>query len=143
MLQGTAEYLFFAALSKLFAAVTTYPYQVIRARLQDQDSHHTKALACVRDTLRYEGVRGLYKGLTPYLVHVLPNICMVFLIYEKMTNGQQQQQQQSRQQVVESPKPPPPQLQSPESPQPSVATEDKCRRKAVQVATVVRPPVEN
>jgi solute carrier family 25 folate transporter 32 len=36
--------------------------------------------------MRYEGVRGLYKGMTPYLFHVLPNICMVFLIYEKLTN---------------------------------------------------------
>jgi hypothetical protein len=72
--------------------VTTYPYQVIRARLQDQDSRHTRTIACIKDTLRYEGVRGLYKGLTPYLVHVLPNICMVFLIYEKMTAHHQQQQ---------------------------------------------------
>ena len=33
---GTVEYLSFAALSKLFAASITYPYQVMRARLQDQ-----------------------------------------------------------------------------------------------------------
>ena len=33
---GTLEYLSFAALSKLFAASITYPYQVMRARLQDQ-----------------------------------------------------------------------------------------------------------
>ena len=85
LFQGTSEYLAFAALSKLFAAVTTYPYQVVRARLQDQNSRYDGALDCVRKTMRYEGVRGLYKGLTPYLVHVLPNICMVFLIYEKLT----------------------------------------------------------
>ncbi len=85
-MQGTLEYLFFAAVSKLIAAVTTYPYQVVRARLQDQNSSYTGALNCVRQTFRYEGVRGLYKGLTPYLAHVMPNICMVFLIYEKMTN---------------------------------------------------------
>ena len=81
------EYLAFAALSKLFAAVTTYPYQVVRARLQDHNSSYTGAVECVRTTLRYEGVRGLYKGLTPYLVHVMPNICMVFLIYEKLTGS--------------------------------------------------------
>lgn len=82
---GTGEYLFFACLSKLFAAITTYPYQVVRARLQDQHSIYSSATDCVRQTLRYEGVRGLYKGMSPYLVHVLPNICMVLLIYEKMT----------------------------------------------------------
>lgn len=82
---GTGEYLFFAALSKLFAAITTYPYQVVRARLQDQHSQYKGAVDCVKQTMRYEGFRGLYKGLTPYLVHVLPNICMVFVIYEKLT----------------------------------------------------------
>ena len=29
----------------------------------------------------------MYKGLTPYLVHVMPNICLVFLTYEYMVNG--------------------------------------------------------
>ena len=75
-----------AALSKLVAAVTTYPYQVVRARLQDQQSTYTGAVDCIRCIVRYEGVSGLYKGMSPYLVHVLPNICMVFLIYEKLTN---------------------------------------------------------
>ncbi len=82
---GTLEYLFFAAASKLVAAVTTYPYQVVRARLQDRLSDYSGAVDCVRRTLRYEGVRGLYKGLAPYLVHVLPNICLVLVIYEKLT----------------------------------------------------------
>merc|ERR1719340_35285 len=75
---GTGEYL-------LFACITTYPYQVVRARMQDQHSIYSSATDCVRQTLRYEGIRGLYKGMSPYLVHVLPNICMVLLIYEKMT----------------------------------------------------------
>jgi integral membrane sensor domain MASE1 len=35
--QTTAEYLAFAAISKLIAAAATYPYQVIRTRLQDQN----------------------------------------------------------------------------------------------------------
>lgn len=83
---GTGEYLLMAALSKLFAAVTTYPYQVVRARLQDQHSTYAGAVDCIRSIVRYEGVSGLYKGMTPYLVHVLPNICMVLLIYEKLTS---------------------------------------------------------
>ena len=28
----------------------------------------------------------MYKGLSPYLVHVMPNICLVFLTYEYMVN---------------------------------------------------------
>ena len=85
--QTTLEYLSFAAVSKLIAASVTYPYQVVRARLQDQHKQgaYRGSVDCVRKTLRYEGVRGLYKGLVPYLCHVLPNICLVLLIYEKMT----------------------------------------------------------
>jgi len=79
-------YLTFAAISKLFAALSTYPYQVVRARLQDTECSYTGSLDCVQRILRYEGGLGLYKGLTPYLVHVMPNICLVFLIYEYIVN---------------------------------------------------------
>lgn len=79
------EYLTFAALSKLFAATATYPYQVVRARLQDQYRDYKGVMDVVSQTWRYEGVRGFYKGLSPYMVHVTPNICLVFLIYEMFT----------------------------------------------------------
>jgi len=83
-----ALYLTFAAISKLFAAITTYPYQVVRARLQDTHCKYQGSVDCVRKIIRYEGMIGLYKGLTPYLVHVMPNICLVFLTYEYMVNRQ-------------------------------------------------------
>jgi len=82
---STWEYLSFAALSKLFAATATYPYQVVRARLQDQYRDYAGVLDVIRQTWRYEGLRGFYKGLSPYMIHVTPNICLVFLIYEKCT----------------------------------------------------------
>jgi len=81
-----ATYLLFAALSKLCAALTTYPYQVVRARLQDTECKYSGTWDCVTRTIRHEGVLGLYKGLTPYMVHVMPNICLVFLIYEQIVN---------------------------------------------------------
>lgn len=86
LFQETSEYLTFAALSKLFAAGVTYPYQVVRARLQDQHRNYRGTWDCVDQTWRYEGTRGFYKGLLPYLLHVMPNICLVLLIYEKFTD---------------------------------------------------------
>ncbi|GJQ67971.1 hypothetical protein Trydic_g10638 [Trypoxylus dichotomus] len=82
----TGEYLIFAAISKLIAAAATYPYQVIRARLQDQHHTYEGTWDCIKRTWRYENTRGFYKGLAPYLLHVTPNICLVMLIYEKFTN---------------------------------------------------------
>jgi Mitochondrial carrier protein len=44
------------------------------------------SVLCFYLCARREGVVGLYKGMTPYLVHVMPNICLVFLIYETIAN---------------------------------------------------------
>lgn len=49
---GTLEYLTFAAMSKLFAASITYPYQVMRARLQDQYNDYTGLWDVIRKTWR-------------------------------------------------------------------------------------------
>lgn len=46
------QYLSFAALSKLFAASVTYPYQVIRARLQDQYKEYSGVLEVIKRTWR-------------------------------------------------------------------------------------------
>ncbi|CAD5110839.1 DgyrCDS200 [Dimorphilus gyrociliatus] len=82
----SVEYLTFAALSKIFAASTTYPYQVVRARLQDQHREYAGVMDVIRQTYKLEGLRGFFKGLSPYLLHVTPNICIVFLVYEKVTS---------------------------------------------------------
>lgn len=42
-----------AALSKIFAVATTYPYQVVRARLQDQHSRYDGVIDVIRRTWRY------------------------------------------------------------------------------------------
>lgn len=82
---GTTQYLSFAALSKLFAASVTYPYQVIRARLQDQYKEYSGVLEVVKRTWRYEGAKGYYKGLLPNLLKVTPQTALTLVVYETMS----------------------------------------------------------
>ncbi|CAL8094485.1 unnamed protein product [Calicophoron daubneyi] len=76
------EYLTFASLSKLAAASLTYPYQVIRSRMQDEHRRYKGILDVIRVLWRGEGVRGFYKGLVPNLLRVTPACAITFLVYE-------------------------------------------------------------
>lgn len=82
---NTSEYLTFAAISKLIAAALTYPYQVVRARLQNQYYTYNGSLDCIRQTWLYEGWRGFYKGLGTNLIRVTPATMITFLTYENIS----------------------------------------------------------
>ncbi|XP_062321116.1 solute carrier family 25 member 32-like [Osmerus eperlanus] len=79
------EYITMAALSKIFAVATTYPYQVVRARLQDQHNQYQGVLDVVRRTWRNEGATGFYKGIVPNLIRVTPACCITFVVYENVS----------------------------------------------------------
>jgi len=80
---NSLEYIGFAALSKIFAASITYPYQVVRSRLQDQHRSYGGVIDVIQQTWRLEGGRGFYKGITPSLIRVVPACCITFVVYEK------------------------------------------------------------
>jgi solute carrier family 25 folate transporter 32 len=84
----SAEVTACGALSKLVASVSTYPSQVVRSRLQQRmDARalkYTGALDVVRKTLAREGVGGLYKGLLPNVLRVMPQSALTFLVYESV-----------------------------------------------------------
>ncbi|EZA61844.1 mitochondrial folate transporter/carrier isoform X2 [Ooceraea biroi] len=81
---STTEYIIFAAMSKLIAAASTYPYQVVRARLQDHHHDYRGTWHCVQCTWRYESWRGFYKGLSANLIRVTPATVITFVVYENM-----------------------------------------------------------
>ena len=96
------DFLLLSAASKMFAGSVTYPYQVVRARLQtyDADSRYKGVRDVVKQVFQNEGLKGFYKGyvlhlvchvsttnwttasLGPNIVRVLPSTCVTFLVYE-------------------------------------------------------------
>ncbi|KAI9368012.1 mitochondrial carrier domain-containing protein [Aspergillus egyptiacus] len=78
------DYFVISTFSKVFAGSITYPYQVLRARLQTYDAQiayrgFRDAVVQIRST---EGFAGFYKGLGPNLFRVLPSTWVTFLVYE-------------------------------------------------------------
>lgn len=81
---ATWEYIVMSASSKVFATTLTYPYQVIKSRLQMSGSKFNGVVDCVAQTYQKEGFRGYYKGMVPNIVRVLPGTCVTFVVYESM-----------------------------------------------------------
>ncbi|KAJ3152327.1 hypothetical protein HDU86_005856 [Geranomyces michiganensis] len=82
---GQIEYIGMAAASKVFATVCTYPYQVLRSRLQShvgKSQVYDGVVGTVRTIFRNEGLGGFYKGMGINIVRVLPGTCVTFGVYE-------------------------------------------------------------
>lgn len=83
---STLDTLITTTVGKIIAASATYPYQVVRARLQTYNAG--AEYRGVRDTIeqirRTEGFKGFYKGMGPGLARVLPSVWVTFLVAEKL-----------------------------------------------------------
>ncbi|ROV93024.1 hypothetical protein VPNG_09438 [Cytospora leucostoma] len=75
------------ATSGAFGATIVYPLNVLRTRLQTQGTHmhpptYTGIWDVAHKTYRNEGMRGMYKGLTPNLLKVAPALSITWMVYE-------------------------------------------------------------
>ncbi|KAG9145261.1 hypothetical protein Leryth_008206 [Lithospermum erythrorhizon] len=85
------DYATLGATSKLAAILSTYPFQVIRARLQQRPSmdglpKYMDSWHVIKETARHEGVRGFYKGVTANLLKNVPAASITFIVYENVLN---------------------------------------------------------
>lgn len=84
-------------LSKLVATTVTYPYQVMKARLQQREilvadeassvfraqAKYRGMLDCVKQIVKYEGLVGFYKGYLANCIKVAPSAAITFAVYEQ------------------------------------------------------------
>lgn len=78
------EYICMSGASKVAAIGITYPYQVIRSRIQNHATAHIypNIPTCIRLTFQHEGFRGFYKGMAANAVRIIPGTCVTFVVYE-------------------------------------------------------------
>ncbi|KAF7134834.1 hypothetical protein RHSIM_Rhsim08G0123300 [Rhododendron simsii] len=91
ILQNTIDYAALGASSKLAAILLTYPFQVIRSRLQQRPSKggipiYMDSWHVVKETARFEGFRGFYRGITPNMLKNVPAASITFIVYENVLN---------------------------------------------------------
>ncbi|KAK4690070.1 hypothetical protein P7C73_g39, partial [Tremellales sp. Uapishka_1] len=85
------EYILASGSSKLVAIAITYPYQVVRARIQNftpTAKSPKLSIPTVMSTIyRSEGILAFYKGLGTNALRILPGTCTTFVVYENLVWG--------------------------------------------------------
>jgi solute carrier family 25 protein 33/36 len=79
----SVEYLVAAGVSKAVASIATYPHEVVRTRMREAGSARYRSMfQSIRLIAKEEGTKGLYGGLGPHLMRVVPNTAIMFMSYE-------------------------------------------------------------
>ncbi|KAL5705254.1 hypothetical protein ACHQM5_023583 [Ranunculus cassubicifolius] len=82
---GPVKTLLYGAIAGACAEATTYPFEVVRRRLQMQNqATKLSALATFVKIVEQGGVPALYAGLLPSLLQVLPSAGISYFVYEFM-----------------------------------------------------------
>ncbi|KAF1872101.1 hypothetical protein Lal_00012322 [Lupinus albus] len=80
-LLNSVDYAVLGATSKIAAILLTYPFQ---QRPSGGVQRYTDSWHVLRETARFEGVRGFYKGITANLLKNAPASSITFIVYENV-----------------------------------------------------------
>ena len=78
------------AISSICGQLVSYPFAVIRTKLQSQgmpgiNMHKYEGLwDCAKKIEKFEGVRGFYRGIVPNFMKTIPAISMSYVVFENM-----------------------------------------------------------
>lgn len=83
------QMVYLSILPKLLASFVSYPHEVLRSRLQDQNKQKEKKeflglQQLIKVTWREEGVRGFYSGFRVSLLKLIPGTYVTLTAYEKI-----------------------------------------------------------
>ncbi len=80
---GPTDFMLLGALSKCVASVVTYPYQVVKSRLQQHESRYSSTWQTFSEIRHRQGWGALYRGLLPNILKVAPSSAITFATYEQ------------------------------------------------------------
>ncbi|XP_060064214.1 peroxisomal membrane protein PMP34-like [Ylistrum balloti] len=80
-------YFVIGAIAKATATIITYPLQVVQSRLRagyNKEERSGSILSCLKELLRQQGAKGLYKGMEAKLLQTVLTAALMFMVYEKI-----------------------------------------------------------
>lgn len=102
--ESPVDLLIASGLSKMTAAVITYPHEVIRSRMMDARGPMAgkNVIRTAQQIIRNEGYAGLYVGLRVSLLRVVPNCCVTFVSYELIARWARSQMSEKKRTATEN-----------------------------------------